>query len=324
MGFNRDVIRRRRDDLNELGVRVRWLGRRPRLWKRVIAELETAEQMSRRQHHAGPGFCVNYGGRAEIADAAAAIARDVAAGRLKPTGSTSGLRAVPRRAGHARRRSVRPVLGRAAHLQLPALAVPLRRARLPRHALARLRPPAPVARLPATPPATAASAGPCPDPVADDASRTPSATPDAVTPARRRKPFAPVRGARLGSPGGRAAAVEESAHGSVGARRGAVRPGGRRHRGESRDRRGHGGGVGGRRVPVSSPICGWPTSRRIPAAPEAYRLNRRDDADRGRRRDPRRGGEAGVIAVEDLSDPDAPGGCSTSRGEGARRRSTSW
>ncbi len=29
-------------------------------------------------------FCVNYGGRAEIADAAAAIAADVAAGRLRP------------------------------------------------------------------------------------------------------------------------------------------------------------------------------------------------------------------------------------------------
>ena len=29
-------------------------------------------------------FCVNYGGRAEIADAAAAIAREVAAGRLQP------------------------------------------------------------------------------------------------------------------------------------------------------------------------------------------------------------------------------------------------
>ena len=31
MGFNRDVIRRRRDEMNELGVRVRWAGRRPRL-----------------------------------------------------------------------------------------------------------------------------------------------------------------------------------------------------------------------------------------------------------------------------------------------------
>ena len=36
-------------------------------------------------------FCVNYGGRAEIADAAAAIAADVAAGRLHPARSTRRL-----------------------------------------------------------------------------------------------------------------------------------------------------------------------------------------------------------------------------------------
>ena len=37
MGFNRDVIRRRRDQLHEMGVRVRWAGRRPRLWRSVIS-----------------------------------------------------------------------------------------------------------------------------------------------------------------------------------------------------------------------------------------------------------------------------------------------
>ena len=31
MGFNRDVIRRRRDQLHAWGVRMRWVGRRPRL-----------------------------------------------------------------------------------------------------------------------------------------------------------------------------------------------------------------------------------------------------------------------------------------------------
>ena len=46
MGFNRDVIRRRRDQLNEVGVRVRWAGRRPRLWRSVIRELEDAERMT--------------------------------------------------------------------------------------------------------------------------------------------------------------------------------------------------------------------------------------------------------------------------------------
>jgi trans,polycis-polyprenyl diphosphate synthase len=84
MGFNRDVIRRRRDQLHEVGVRVRWAGRRPRLWKSVINELADAEEMTRDNDVLTLQFCVNYGGRAEIADAAAAIGRDVAAGRLKP------------------------------------------------------------------------------------------------------------------------------------------------------------------------------------------------------------------------------------------------
>ena len=85
MGFNRDVIRRRRDEMNELGVRVRWAGRRPKLWKSVIDELEDAEQLTAANTTLTLTMCVNYGGRAEIADATAAIAREVAAGRLDPT-----------------------------------------------------------------------------------------------------------------------------------------------------------------------------------------------------------------------------------------------
>ncbi len=84
MGFNRDVIRRRRDEMHELGVRVRWAGRRPRLWRSVIKELEIAEELTRDNDVLTLTMCVNYGGRAEIADAAAAIAREVAAGRLNP------------------------------------------------------------------------------------------------------------------------------------------------------------------------------------------------------------------------------------------------
>ena len=84
MGFNREVIRRRRDQLHEMGVRVRWAGRRPKLWASVIHELEYAQELSRHNNVMTLQFCVNYGGRAEIADAAAALAADVAAGRLKP------------------------------------------------------------------------------------------------------------------------------------------------------------------------------------------------------------------------------------------------
>ncbi len=84
MGFNRDVIRRRRDDMHELGVRVRWAGRRPRLWRSVLKELRTAEEMTRHNSVLTLTMCVNYGGRAEIADAAAALARDAKAGRVDP------------------------------------------------------------------------------------------------------------------------------------------------------------------------------------------------------------------------------------------------
>jgi undecaprenyl diphosphate synthase len=84
MGFNRDVIRRRRDEMHELGVRVTWSGRAPRLWKSVIRELQVAEELTRDNDVLTLNMCVNYGGRAEVADTARAIAREVAAGRLDP------------------------------------------------------------------------------------------------------------------------------------------------------------------------------------------------------------------------------------------------
>jgi undecaprenyl diphosphate synthase len=84
MGFNRDVIRRRRDEMHELGVRIRWAGRRPRLWRSVIKELEEAEAMTAKNRNLTLTMCVNYGGRAEIADAAARIAAEVEAGHINP------------------------------------------------------------------------------------------------------------------------------------------------------------------------------------------------------------------------------------------------
>jgi undecaprenyl diphosphate synthase len=84
MGFNRDVIRRRRDEMHAMGVRVRWAGRRPRLWKSVIGELEAAETLTRSNDVLTLTMCVNYGGRAEIADAAAAIARAAQQGAINP------------------------------------------------------------------------------------------------------------------------------------------------------------------------------------------------------------------------------------------------
>ena len=89
MGFNRDVIRRRRDEMHELGVRVRWAGRAPRLWRSVIKELQVAEELTRDNDVLTLTMCVNYGGRAELADAARV---DRPRGRRRPAEPRQGRR----------------------------------------------------------------------------------------------------------------------------------------------------------------------------------------------------------------------------------------
>jgi undecaprenyl diphosphate synthase len=84
MGFNENVLVRRRDEMHALGVRVRWAGRRERLWPRVIRRLEEAEELTRKNTVLTLTMCVNYGGRAEIVDAVRRIARDAAEGRINP------------------------------------------------------------------------------------------------------------------------------------------------------------------------------------------------------------------------------------------------
>ena len=83
LGFSRQVLRNQRDALNAWGVRVRWVGREGRLWKSVLSELRAAEELTKDNRKLTLNLCINYGGRAEISDATARIAADVAAGKLK-------------------------------------------------------------------------------------------------------------------------------------------------------------------------------------------------------------------------------------------------
>jgi len=84
MGFNRDVLRRRRDEMNDLGVRVRWVGRPQRLWGSVITELQEAEELTKKNKVLTLNMCVNYGGRSELVDAVQAVAAEVAKRKIKP------------------------------------------------------------------------------------------------------------------------------------------------------------------------------------------------------------------------------------------------
>ena len=83
MGFNIDVLRRRRDEMNDLGVKIQWVGRPNRLWKSVIQELEVAQALTKKNKVLTLNMCINYGGRSELIDAVNDIAALVSKKKLK-------------------------------------------------------------------------------------------------------------------------------------------------------------------------------------------------------------------------------------------------
>ena len=83
MNYNREVLRRRRDELNGWNVRIRWAGRRPRLWPTVIDELLTAEKLTSKNKGLTFTMAVNYGSRIEIVDAINQIVEESKSGKIK-------------------------------------------------------------------------------------------------------------------------------------------------------------------------------------------------------------------------------------------------
>jgi undecaprenyl diphosphate synthase len=84
MNFNREILRRRRDELHADGVRVRFMGRRDwRVPRRLVAEQDETMALTARNRRLTLTFAFNYGGRAEIVDAVRAIAESgVAPGKI--------------------------------------------------------------------------------------------------------------------------------------------------------------------------------------------------------------------------------------------------
>jgi len=84
MEFNRGLLSRRRDELNDMNVRVRFLGRRDwRVPRSVMREMDRSQELT--QHNDGMTLTIafNYGGRIEIADAVHKLLEDHDAGRLR-------------------------------------------------------------------------------------------------------------------------------------------------------------------------------------------------------------------------------------------------
>jgi len=86
MEFNVDLLERRRDDLHEMGVRLLFIGDRddPRVPDVVRSRMNDAEDLTKANRALNMVYAFNYGGRAEIAEAARRIAVEAAADDLDP------------------------------------------------------------------------------------------------------------------------------------------------------------------------------------------------------------------------------------------------
>ncbi len=86
MEFNVDLLERRRDELDDLGVRVVFAGDRsdPRIPGAVLDRMRIAEHQTRDNTAMTMVFAFNYGGRAEIVDAVRAIAKAVERDEIDP------------------------------------------------------------------------------------------------------------------------------------------------------------------------------------------------------------------------------------------------
>ena len=74
--FNEDILLRRRNELHERGVRVRFVGRRDRrVPKRLLRLMDDAVDLTRHNERMTFTIAFNYGGRAEIVDAVKALMR---------------------------------------------------------------------------------------------------------------------------------------------------------------------------------------------------------------------------------------------------------
>jgi undecaprenyl diphosphate synthase len=77
MGFNESLLARRRDELNDKGVRIRFAGRRDwRVPKRVLRRMDESVELTAGNRRSTLTMAFNYGGRAEIVDAVTKLVAD--------------------------------------------------------------------------------------------------------------------------------------------------------------------------------------------------------------------------------------------------------
>jgi undecaprenyl diphosphate synthase len=84
LGFNESLLVRRAGELDDRDVRVRFIGRRERrVPRRLVRLIEQTERTTADNERMTLRIAFNYGGQAELVDAARKLAQDVADGKVK-------------------------------------------------------------------------------------------------------------------------------------------------------------------------------------------------------------------------------------------------
>jgi undecaprenyl diphosphate synthase len=84
MNFNRGLLQRRRDELNELGTRIRFAGRRDwKVPKSVLREMDLSQDLTKDNRRMTLTIAFNYGGRTEVIDAVKRILDEHDRGKLR-------------------------------------------------------------------------------------------------------------------------------------------------------------------------------------------------------------------------------------------------
>jgi len=78
------ALEREVDELHRLGARLRFIGERSRFDGPILARMQAAEALTAGNTRLQLNIAASYGGRQDIAQAARALAEEVAAGRLRP------------------------------------------------------------------------------------------------------------------------------------------------------------------------------------------------------------------------------------------------
>lgn len=77
MGFNESLLVRRRDELDEKDVRIRFIGRRDwRVPKRLLRRIDESVELTKRNRTLTLTIAFNYGGKAELVDAVRQIVNE--------------------------------------------------------------------------------------------------------------------------------------------------------------------------------------------------------------------------------------------------------